>query len=109
YIRLLKTDSLAEVRELREETEDRFGRIPNELDFLFNVAAVKGASCDLGLTKMICSRYELVLQGNPAGAGQRLQLPPKWRRRLDGFIGPGGFAGIKDIARIIQEQNPASI
>ncbi|MCD7952132.1 MAG: transcription-repair coupling factor [Synergistaceae bacterium] len=109
YRRLLKTDSLAEVRELREETEDRFGRIPNELDFLFNVAAVKGASCDLGLTKMICSRYELVLQGNPDGAWERLQLPPKWRRRLDGFIGPGGFAGIKDIARIIQEQNPASI
>ncbi len=109
YRRLLKTDSLEEVRELREETEDRFGRIPNELDFLFNVAAIKGASCDLGLTKMICSRYELVLQGNPDGAWERLKLPPKWRRRLDGFIGPGGFAGIKDIARIIQEQNPASI
>lgn len=109
YRRLLKTDSLGEVRELREETQDRFGRIPNELDFLFNVAAIKGASCDLGLTKMICSRYELVLQGNPDGAWERLKLPPKWRRRLDGFIGPGGFAGIKDIARIIQEQNPASI
>ena len=109
YRRLLKTDSLEEVRELREETEDRFGRIPNELDFLFNVAAIKGASCDLGLTKMICSRYELVLQGNPDGAWERLKLPPKWRRRLDGFIGPGGFVGIKDIARIIQEQNPASI
>lgn len=109
YRRLLKTDSLEEVRELREETEDRFGRIPNELDFLFNVAAIKGASCDLGLTKMICSRYELVLQGTPDGAWERLKLPPKWRRRLDGFIGPGGFAGIKDIARIIQEQNPASI
>ena len=109
YRRLLKTDSLEEVRELREETEDRFGRIPNELDFLFNVAAIKGASSDLGLTKMICSRYELVLQGNPDGAWERLKLPPKWRRRLDGFIGPGGFAGIKDIARIIQEQNPASI
>ena len=109
YRRLLKTDSLEEVRELREETEDRFGRIPNELDFLFNVAAIKGASCDLGLTKMICSRYKLVLLGNPDGAWERLKLPPKWRRRLDGFIGPGGFAGIKDIARIIQEQNPASI
>lgn len=109
YRRLLKTDSLEEVRELCEETEDRFGRIPNELDFLFNVAAIKGASCDLGLTKMICSRYELVLQGNPDGAWERLKLPPKWRRRLDGFIGPGGFEGIKDIARIIQEQNPASI
>ncbi|WP_278548824.1 DEAD/DEAH box helicase [Cloacibacillus evryensis] len=109
YRRLLKTDSLAEVLELREETEDRFGKIPNELDFLFNVAAIKGVSYELGFTKMICSRYELVLQGRPDGAWERLTLPPKWRRRLDGFIGPGGFAGIRDVARIIQEQNPAPI
>ena len=34
YRRLLKTDSLEEVRELREETEDRFGRIPNGWIFI---------------------------------------------------------------------------
>ena len=105
YRRLLKVDSAEEATALREETEDRFGKIPNELDFLFSLAAIRGASYALGITKLICSRYELVLQGRPDAAWEGLKFPPRWRRRLDGFIGPGGFVGIKEAAGTIIEQN----
>ncbi|MEG1911343.1 MAG: DEAD/DEAH box helicase [Cloacibacillus sp.] len=107
YRRLLKTDNVEEVLELRAETEDRFGKIPNELDFLFNAAVIKGAAYELGVTKMICSQYEIVLCASPDGAWERLELPPKWRRRVDGLIGPGGFTGIKELAQLIQEQMAA--
>lgn len=104
YRRLLRTDSVEEVTALREETADRFGRIPNELEFLFDVAAIRGASYELGLTKLLCGRYELVLQAIPDGAWERLDIPAKWRRRIDGLIGPGGFAGIRELAQLIREQ-----
>ncbi|MEG1602121.1 MAG: helicase-related protein [Cloacibacillus sp.] len=107
YRRLLKTDNVQEVLELRAETEDRFGKIPNELDFLFNAAVIKGAAYELGVMKMICSQYEIVLCASPDGAWERLELPPKWRRRVDGLIGPGGFTGIKELAQLIQEQMAA--
>ena len=104
YRRLLKTETIEEVAELRAETEDRFGKIPAELDFLFNAAAVKGASFELGIKKLLCSRWETVFQADPEAAWEKLVLPAKWRRRLDGVIGPGGFAGMKELAHLIQEQ-----
>lgn len=104
YRRLLKTESLDEVRELRAETEDRFGKIPPELDFLFNVAVIKGAAFELGLRKMICSRWEIALMAEPDKPWEKLELPARWRKRIDGLIGPGGFGGIGELAQLIEGQ-----
>ena len=100
----MKTESLDEVRELRAETEDRFGKIPPELDFLFNVAVIKGAAFELGLRKMICSRWEIALMAEPDKPWEKLELPARWRKRIDGLIGPGGFGGIGELAQLIEGQ-----
>lgn len=105
YRRMIKAGSAEEAEALRSETRDRFGDIPKELDFLFDLAVIRGAAGTLGITKLICSRYELVLQGRPEAPWEKLKFPPRWRRRADGFIGPGGFSGLKEAAKIIIEQN----
>ena len=104
YRRLLKTETAQDVLDLRAETEDRFGKIPNELDFLFGAAYIKGASFELGIGKMICGQYEIVLEAAPDAAWEKLSLPPKWRKRANGLIGPGGFSGVKELAQLIREQ-----
>ena len=105
YRRLIKAGSAEEAEDLRAETRDRFGNIPKELDFLFDLAVIRGAAGKLGITGLICSRYELVLQGRPDAPWEKLKFPPRWRRRADGFIGPGSFSGMKEAANIILEQN----
>ncbi|MCE5201554.1 MAG: DEAD/DEAH box helicase [Synergistaceae bacterium] len=109
YRRLLKVEDISEAIALREETRDRFGKIPPSLVFLFDLTCVRTAAPDLQIVKIICSRDETVIRGIPDGGWGRLKLPPQWMRRLDGYVGPGGFAGMKNLSEIIQEQCAANL
>lgn len=104
YRRLLKTDSADEVAALREETSDRFGKIPNEVDFLFNTAMIKAVAYDFGITSLMCGRYESILRCIPDAGWEKLPLPPRWMRKIDGLIGPGGLTGIKELAGLMERQ-----
>lgn len=104
YRRLLKASSVDETVSLREETIDRFGELPPSLDFLFNLTCVRTAAPDIQITKIICSNGETVIQGIPNGRWRELKLPPMWMRRLDGFVGPGGFPAMELLSRIIKEK-----
>lgn len=103
YRRLLKCDNLKDAISLREETEDRFGKIPKDLDFLFNIAEISGASYELGLKKLTCGQWQLVLTGDAGAEWEKLKLPPLWRRRSDGITGPGGFSGVREFAHVVRE------
>lgn len=109
YRRLLKLESLAEADELMEETEDRFGKIPPSLLFLFDLAAIRAEAPSLSVTKIICSRYETVIQGSLEGEWKNLKLPPLWMRRLDGYVGPGGFKGMKELASAVRGNLDANL
>ena len=104
YRRLLKVESPAEAEALREETVDRFGRLPQSVSFLFDLACVRAAAPDLQITKLLCSRYETVAVGVPDGGWEQLKLPPRWMKRLDGLVGPGGFAGMELLCEAVKRQ-----
>lgn len=104
YRRLLKADSAEEVAELYAETADRFGKLPPSLKFLFEVTLIRTAAPELDIVKLVVSRGETVIQGIPGGKWEDLKIPPKWFRRLDGFLGPGGYAGVRAMSGVLQKQ-----
>lgn len=104
YRRLLKVESAAEAEALRDETIDRFGRLPKSVSFLFDLACVRAAAPDLQMTKIVCSRYETVIEAVPDGDWEKLKLPPKWMKRIDGLVGPGGFAGMELLCGAVKRQ-----
>lgn len=108
YRRLLKVEDPDEAEALRAETLDRFGKIPASLDFLFDMACVRAAAPDLDIRKILCSRYETVLIGVPDGRWNDVELPPKWMKRIDGVIGPGGFAGMAQLWKSMKENTSKS-
>jgi len=102
YRRMLKTDSPAEAIRLKEETIDRYGKLPPSLEFLMDLTCVRSAAHELQITKIICSSQETVIQGDPDGGWTEFQLKLPWMRKLDGFVGPGGYKGITILAEMIK-------
>jgi transcription-repair coupling factor (superfamily II helicase) len=102
YRRMLKTDSPAEAISLKEETIDRYGKLPPSLEFLMDLTCVRSAAHELKITKIICSSQETVIQGDPDGGWTEFQLKLPWMRKLDGFVGPGGYKGITILAEMIK-------
>ncbi|NLV81499.1 MAG: DEAD/DEAH box helicase [Synergistaceae bacterium] len=109
YRRLLKVMSPNEVIDLQNETEDRFGQIPESLKFLFNLAYVRCSANDFGITKIMCTPDETVITGDCEGSWRTLNLTKKWHRRLDGLLTVGGFDGILSLSEIIKEQYKVSL
>ena len=102
YRRMLKTDSPTEAIILKEETVDRYGKLPPSLEFLMDLTCVRSAAHELQITKIICSSGETVIQGDPDGGWAELQLKLPWIRKMDGFVGPGGYKGITELAEMIK-------
>ena len=97
-----------EVRALREETADRFGKLPPEVEFLFDAATVRNAAYRYGITKVLAGRYELIVFCTPDENWEKLALPQRWRKRADGLIGPGGFAGMREMAQMLCRRDAAA-
>lgn len=104
YRRLLKIESPDDAASLFAETADRFGKIPVSLRFLFNAALLRAAAPELDMIRILCSHDEMILEGIPGGEWGELKMPPRWFRRVNGFVGPGGFAGMEAISGIIQRK-----
>ncbi len=104
YRRMLKAESPDEAKELREETIDRYGKMPPPLEFLMDLTYVRTLASALDISKIICSSDETVIQGDPEGAWAGLDLKLPWIRKLDGFVGPGGYSGIGVLAAGIKGQ-----
>ena len=102
YRRMLKTDSPEEALALKDETTDRYGKMPPVLDFLMDLTFVRSAAPGLQITKILCSSHETVIQGDPDGRWTTLDLRLPWMRRLDGFVGPGGYVGMCILAELIK-------
>ncbi len=101
YRRMLKTDSPTEAINLKEETIDRYGKLPPSLEFLMDLTCVRSAAHELQITKIICSSRETVIQGTLTRLTDlHLKLP--WIRKMDGFVGPGGYRGIIALAEMIK-------
>lgn len=94
YRRLLRLDSDEEILALRGEVEDRFGPLPRAVEFLFAVARMRVLGPQKGIRKVVCGKDGTLVQGDPEQLMEMHSLPKGWVRRLDGFIGPGGYEGL---------------
>ena len=102
YRRMLKTDTPEEALALKYETTDRYGKLPPVLEFLMDLTYVRSAAPDLQITKILCGSHETVIQGDPDGGWTDLDLRQPWIRWINGFVGPGGYAGICTLAELIR-------
>ncbi len=94
YRKLLWAQDGETLEALRAETVDRFGPLPRVLEFLFAVARAKVAGPDYEILKILCGRDETVVQFEPEGPLADAPPPKGWFRRLDGFLGPGGYEAL---------------
>lgn len=94
YRKLLWTQEIHNLYELRDETVDRFGPMPKVLEFLFDVARIRIMGPDFKILKVLCGRDETIVQCDPEGPSKDMPAPSGWFRRLDKFIGPGGFSAL---------------
>jgi transcription-repair coupling factor (superfamily II helicase) len=99
YRKLLWSADMEGLDSLRGETIDRFGPMPKVLEFLFDVASVKIVGPDFLITKVLCGADETVIECSPEGPPPGMKLPPGWFRRMNGFIGPGGFGALGGFLR----------
>ena len=102
YRRLIKIKDPKEVVELRDETEDRFGKLPNSLKFLFDLAFVRSFAKEYGIIKILCSRDETIVYGELEGKWRKLTYTEKWSQRPNGVISIGGYEGITSLCEIIK-------
>ena len=102
YRRMLKVESIAEVFELRQETQDRFGTIPRELDFLFNVAIVRGAKKDLSAISLTCEVDRTILECS-AEILAKLKIPRTIYVKGNCLITRGGYEGVATLAKFLVE------
>ena len=102
YRRILKLETKEELDSLREEVLDRFGPIPPVLEFLFDTAELRLLAPLFGIRTILCGRDETVIQGNPEEGLAGIKSPPGWMRRLDGFIGPGGYQAVSAFLKVLR-------
>jgi transcription-repair coupling factor (superfamily II helicase) len=93
YRKLLWSHDLENLQSLHEETIDRFGPMPKVLEFLFDVARIKIIGSDYLIVKVLCGKDETVIECSPAPP-DGMKTPSGWFRRMNGFIGPGGFTAL---------------
>ncbi|MDR1943734.1 MAG: DEAD/DEAH box helicase, partial [Synergistaceae bacterium] len=94
YRKLLWTRDLDNLLMLRGETVDRFGPMPKVLEFLFDVARIKIIGPDFMIVKVLCGHDETVIECAADGPSEETPTPRGWFRRMNGFIGPGGFKAL---------------
>jgi transcription-repair coupling factor (superfamily II helicase) len=99
YRKLLWSRDMESLDSLRAETIDRFGPMPKVLEFLFDVASIKIMGPNFMITKVLCGTDETVIECSPDGPPQDMKTPPGWFRRMNGFIGPGGFSALGGFLR----------
>jgi transcription-repair coupling factor (superfamily II helicase) len=103
YRRLLQTDTLDKLTELKDETIDRFGKLPSSVEFLFALSEVRVTAPEVGINSIVCSRDETVICGDPDGKWTDMKFRSVWIRRINGFIGPGGQRGIFELIVALKE------
>ena len=102
YRKMLRVESITEALDLKSETQDRFGKIPKELDFLFNVSVVRGAKKHLDATALICTKEQTILQC-ASEALNEIAIPKTFYVKQHSLITRGGHDGMALLAKFLIE------
>ncbi|GHV29254.1 transcription-repair-coupling factor [Synergistales bacterium] len=102
YRRLLWTRDIDALRELADETADRFGPMPKVLKFLFDVARIKIIGPDYMIVKVVCGRDETVIEQRADADLPDIPTPKGWFRLMNGFTGRGGYDALGEFAECLK-------
>lgn len=94
YRRALRVGSVAELRELEEELQDRFGKMPPGVRFLMGISLLRREGRRLGVEEAIFDRDRTELRGDLARMAEPLMKAGGWLLSGSLATGPGGFRGL---------------
>lgn len=94
YRRALRVGTIREIRELEEELEDRFGKMPPAVRFLMGISLLRRRGQKLGVISAIFSQHETELIGDLSLMAGPLMKVGGWFLSGDRAMGPGGFKGL---------------
>jgi transcription-repair coupling factor (superfamily II helicase) len=101
YRRLLKAADMDEIASLREEMEDRFGPLPEQVRYLADLTAIRNCGGAAGLRSVDITRRDTKASGDlkalPVLKGRR-----GWTVMGEKAVGPGGAAGARDLAEAVE-------
>ena len=101
YRRLLKAGDIDEITSLRKEMEDRFGPLPEPVRYLVDLTAVRSCGGAAGLRTVSVTRSETKVSGDAKNLSA-LKGKRGWTVMGEKAQGPGGSAGAKGLAEIIE-------
>ena len=104
YRRLLKTDNIGEIASLRKEMEDRFGPLPEPVRYLIDLTAIRNCGGPAGLRTAAVTRNETKASGE-AKILTALKNIRGWVVMGEKAQGPGGSAGAKALAELLENAN----
>lgn len=105
YRRVLRVGSIQEIRELEEELQDRFGKMPPAVRFLMGVSLLRSKGQKLGIKEVVFSQNETELQGDLSLMAGPLMKVGGWLLGGDRAIGPGGFKSLNALLPHFGEQD----
>ncbi len=94
YRRALRIGTIQELRELEEELQDRFGKMPPGVLFLMGVSLLRRQGRQIGIEEALFSREQTELHGDPSLMAEPLMKAGGWLLSEGGATGPGGFRGL---------------
>lgn len=103
YRRILWMNDTAALTELREETRDRFGPIPPQLAFMFDLAVIRIIGPDRGVRSVTVTKDETAVVIEPSSSLAGEKAPPGWFRLGDKFIGRGGLDPLQVFVRTMMK------
>lgn len=103
FRRLLRVETIEETVELEKEIRERFGPIPQSVTFMIASARVRSLGVAHGLQYVRCSLKETCVTGENSFITAVASGAPGWIHALDGSLyGPGGYRGILELAKMMQ-------
>ncbi|MEG2019992.1 MAG: transcription-repair coupling factor [Synergistaceae bacterium] len=102
YRRISKITMVEEVRDLLAEITDRFGKVPSQVLFMLDLASLRLMAYEFGIKKILVSKLETIIVCNDEENCKPLRLNFGWSKRVNGYIGPGGYQGINEFNKIIK-------
>jgi transcription-repair coupling factor (superfamily II helicase) len=102
YRRLLKSVDLDEIDALEQEMEDRFGPLPEPVQYLVDLTAIRNCGASVGLKSVHVTRQSTKAKGNLKEVGVFLKGKRGWTLLGDNALGPGGPGGVRIFAEAMK-------
>ena len=102
FRRLLLMNDDTGIESVHEEIRDRFGPVPESVQFILACASVRLRGNKHGVQYVQCSQRKTVVSGKLSSSLLKSLGSARWINRTDGASeGPGGYAGMMRLAKMM--------